>query len=160
MSKQNLVSGVLSTEALASINQNLSQIREQLTFSISLSADEMRSLFKAGNGYKPFLDVAFTTAAANPGILPGVFDRDEYRRDYELAVALSPILSQLKELTESVNATLTALNSDLITDSLDVYSAAKLNQDKVPGLKASVEEMSVFFKRTRRKPETVGTVAS
>ena len=157
MSKQNLVSGVLSPEALASINQSLSQVKEQLTFSISLSADEMRTLFKAGNGYKPFLDVAYTTATANPGILPGVFDREEYRRDYELSMALSPILSQLKELTESVNATLTALNSDLLTDSLDVYSAAKLHQDKVPGLKASVEEMAVFFKKKR--PATVASIA-
>lgn len=151
---QNLISATLSAQDAAEVQQDLLNAKTKLSFLLSLQTGDTITLFKVGNAYLPFIDLAHQTAIAHPEILPGVFDKDEFIRDYMLLSALRPIFSQVNELLESVQKTFTAVGSDAMIEALEVYTAVKQNKDKVPGLAATAEQMAVFFKKNKSKTES------
>ena len=151
MAMQNLVSASLGAEAKATVRKDLDEIRKTLGFLTSLGSEDVRSIFKASKGYAPLLDKAYATAASHPEILPAVFPLEEFRKDYQLYKDLEPIALEIEELAESVQKTMMALSSDTMLETLDVYSAVKVNANKVPGLKVVADEMSVFFAKPKRK---------
>ena len=150
---QNLISASLSAEDAAEVQQNLIAAKSKLGFLLSLQTDDIATLFKVGNAYLPFIEKAYQTVLTHPEILPGVFDKDEFIRDYNLLVSLRPIFNQINELAEGIQKTFMAVGSDTMVAALEVYSAVKQNKDKVPGLAVTADEMAVFFKRTRAKTE-------
>lgn len=150
---QNLISANLSAEDAAAVQQNLADAKTRLNFLLSLQTSDIVTLFKAGNAYLPFIEKAYQAMQAHPEIIPPVFDKDEFTRDYELLNALRPIFTQITELEESIRRTFTAVGSDAMIEALEVYNAVKQNKDKVPGLAATADEMAVFFKRSRAKTE-------
>jgi len=154
MATQNLVSASLSAETRADVMNKLAAIKKSLGFLLSLPVNQKQSLFKVGNGYAPFVEKAYGVVSAHPEILPSVFDADEFKKDYQLSKDLAAITDQMRQLADSLNDTLVAVNSDAITEALEVYSAVKQNSNRVPGLKVAEEEMSQFFKKPKRK-ETV-----
>jgi len=105
---------------------------------------------KVGNVMLPFLEKAFNTVAEHPEILPSVFDKDEFIRDYQLTKDLVPISNLLNELTSAIENTLYAANSDCMVEALEVYAAVQQNKDKVPGLDVISAELKAFFKRSRK----------
>lgn len=148
---QNLISATLSAEDTAAVLQNLADAKTRLNFLLSLQTSDIVTIFKVGNAYLPFIDLAYETVVAHPEILPGVFDKDEFIRDYNLLSALRPIFNQINELAEGILRTFQAVGSDAMVGALEVYTAVKQNKDKVPGLAATADEMSVFFKRSKAK---------
>lgn len=148
---QNLISASLSAEDAATVQQNFMAAKDKLGFLLSLQTEDVITLFKAGNAYLPFIDLAYQAMKAHPEIIPAVFDKDEFERDYTLLSALRPIFNQINELAEGIQKTFMAVGSDSLVASLDVYDFVKQNKDKVPGLAATAEQMGVFFKRTRTK---------
>lgn len=151
---QNLISATLLAQDAAEVQQSLSNAKAKLGFLLSLQTNDVITLFKVGNAYLPFIDLAYQTVVAHPEILPGVFDKDEFIRDYTLLNALRPIFNQMNELLESVQKTFTAVGSDAMIEALEVYTAVKQNKDKVPGLAATAEQMAVFFRKTKPKTES------
>jgi hypothetical protein len=148
---QNLISATLSADEAAVIQQSLIDVKSRLNFLLSLQTDDIVSLFKVGNAYLPFIEKAYQTMVAHPEILPGVFDQGEFTQDYNLLNTLRPIYNQVNELAESIQKTFTAVGSDAMVASLEIYSAVKQNKDKVPGLAATANEMAVFFKKSKAK---------
>jgi hypothetical protein len=148
---QNLVSATISAEDVEKVTQNLSEIKGVLQFLTTLQSDDIQGLFKVGNNYQPFIDQAFLAAKSHPEILPGIFDKDEFLRDCDLIKALRPIVTQIKELNDSLQNTFFAANSDAMVGALEVYSAVKQNRDKVPGLNVVADDMAVFFKKSPKK---------
>jgi len=120
-------------------------------FLLSLQPDDIQSIFKAGVGYLPFIDLAYAVVTEHPEILPSVFNVEEFKKDYALAKDLAPIVLQVGELNEGLQKTSTAVNSDAMAAGFDVYAAVKLNKDKVPGLKVVADQMGVFFQKQARK---------
>lgn len=104
-----------------------------------------------GNAYLPFIEKAYQTIQAHPEIIPPVFNQDEFANDYQLLNALRPIFNQINELAESIQKTFTAVGSDAMVASPEIYSTVKQNKDKVPGLAATASEMAVFFKKSKAK---------
>ena len=151
MTTQNVISATLNEKSKTDILQKLSDIKSQLSFLITLDTDQAKSLFKAGNGYSPFIEKAHAAAKAHPDILPKVFATDEFEKDCNLIAALTPIAAQVNELAKSLQDSLVAANSDAVTEALEVYAAIKQHKDKVPGLAATYDELSVFFQRSKRK---------
>ena len=151
MPAQNLVSASITSEVKANILQKLEEIRGEMDFLLTLQADEVRALYKASNTYFPFIEKAYNAVIDHPAIMPGVFDTEEFKRDYELSKDLTLIGNQVNELAEGIENTLMAVNSDAMSGALEVYSAVKQNRDKVPGLNVVADEMAVFFKRPRKK---------
>lgn len=151
MAFQNLVSATIPSETLERVLANLATIKTDLNFLLDLKASEIQSLFKVGNAFAPFLEKAYSVVVQHPTLMPGVFDVDEFKRDYHLAKDLGAISDMLNELATGVGNTLTAVNSDALAGGLDVYAAIKRNSDKVPGLKVAGSEMGEFFKRSKKK---------
>ena len=155
MSTQNLVSATLDPATKTTILTTLATLKNQLDFKVSLTPDEIRGLPKAGESLSPLIDKAAAVIANHPQILPRAFNEAEFKRDYQLQNDLLPIVGQINELAEIVNNTLLAIKSDLFTASLEVYSAATHQADKVAGLNETVADMKVHFKRTRKTAPTV-----
>ncbi len=151
MAQQNLVSASLSAEAKAEIVKDLAEIKKRLGFLTSLGKKEVKTLFKAGNGYAPLLDKAYQTVTDNPDIMPRVFSLEEFRKDYQLYKDLAPIASQIEQLSDSLQNTMIALASDTMMETLEIYQAVKANKNKVPGLDTVAEDMSVFFAKQHAK---------
>jgi len=151
MPSQNLISASLAPETKADIMGKLDDIRKQLAFLLSLQPGDIQGLFKAGNGYAPFLEKAYFAVNQHPQIMPGVFDVEEFRKDYNLSKDLGAIVSQINQLADGLNNTMIAVNSDTMAASLEVYAAVKQNRDKVPGLNVIAQEMGEFFKKAKKK---------
>ena len=154
MCAQNLVSAVISPELKTSITTKLEGLKTDLNFVISLLPEEKNEFLKVKNVMMPFLDKTYDAATSHPEILPGVFDKDEFVKDYQLTKDLAPIVAQLEELTSAISNTLYAANSDTMVEALEVYAAVQQNKDKVPGLDTIAAELKGFFKRTRKAAPT------
>lgn len=148
---QNLISATLQAEDAADVQQSLAAVKAKLSFLLSLQTEDVATLFKMGNVYLPFIDKAYQTMVAHPEIIPPVFNQEEFSMDYNLLSALRPIYSQINELAESIQKTFTAVGSDALVASLEINSAVKQNNDKVPGLAITADEMAVFFKKSKAK---------
>jgi len=150
MAVQNLVSASLAAEAKDEILKSLVEIRGKLDFLLTLQADEVSGIFKAGKEYMPFLDLCHSAAKSHPEMLSGVFNMAEFDRDYLLSKDLGTIADAVHELCEAVDHTVTAARSDALVSGLDVYSASKLHRDKIPGLGRLVDAMAQYFKKSPR----------
>jgi len=148
---QNLISATLSVSDAALVQQSLTTVKDKLPFLSVLQAADISSLFKLGNAYLPFIDKIHEVVITHPEILPGIFDKEEFLRDYDLFMTLRPILNQINELAEGVQKTYTALGSDTLVAALEVYSAVKQSKDKVPGLSVMNDELAVYFKKSKQK---------
>ena len=155
--KQNLITASLITTDAAEVQLKLKEAKEKLNFLLSLQTTDINGIIKLGNAYLPFIDIVHRTVIEHPEILPAVFDKEEFLNDYALLSTLRPILAQLNELTESVQKTFYAVGSDVLVASLEVYSSVKQQQDKVPGLKATADEMALFFKKAKAAKTRVNT---
>lgn len=153
MCAQNLVSAVISPELKASITSKMEGLKTDLNFVISLLPEKKNEFLKVKNVMMPFLDKTYDAATAHPEILPGVFDKDEFVKDYQLTKDLAPIVTQLETLTSAISNTLYAANSDTMVEALEIYAAVQQHKDKVPGLDTVAAEMKEFFKKTK-KPKT------
>jgi len=149
MTAQNLVSATLAETTKNDILKKLNDIRSKLDFLITLDAAQVRSLFKASNGFAPFIEKAYAVSTAHPDILPPVLDVGEFQKDFALIQALTPIQVLVNELAEGIRNTLLAANSDAMAQSLEIYAAVKQHADKVPGLAVANNDLSVFFQKHR-----------
>ena len=91
---------------------------------------------------------------AHPEILSGVFNKDEFDKDYALFKAIQPIGQQINQINEGLQKAVIAVGSDSLDEALEIYAAVKQNKDKVPGLSVTYEAMAAFFKRSRIKSAT------
>jgi hypothetical protein len=151
--EQNLISATLSAADAAEVQQSLTAAKLKMPFLSTLQNAEVNSVFKPGNTYVPFIDRIYEVFETHPEILPPVFNKEEFVRDYKLFKAIGPIYSQLLELMEVVKKTYMAVGSDTLVGSLDIYSAVKQNKNKIPGMSATGDELGEFFKRTWEKKD-------
>jgi len=148
MPAQNLVSAHLAPETKTEILKAISDVRNRLEFLLSLQTKEIQGIFKASSGFAPFLELCYQATNKHPEILPNVFDATEFKQDYLLSRDLSEIASEIAQLSDALEKTLMAVNSDSMTAGLEVYAAVKQNRDKVAGLGVVADKMGEFFKRT------------
>jgi dihydroxyacid dehydratase/phosphogluconate dehydratase len=157
-------SAILSEEDLQEIQQAIALLNRKMPFLIHLSADERRRLYKMGDKSLAFVSNSITVVQTNPEILPASFNIEEFKRDYQLAIALTEIQIQLSQLTEKVDDTLLSVGSDAMSNSLTIYEYVKTAAKRVPGLKSLAEQLSQRFKAMRArapKPEgNGGAIAS
>jgi len=152
MAAQNLISTTLTDEQKASINQKIEGLKTDLGFATSIPGEEKKDYVRIGSSMLPLLDLAHDTVTAHPEILPGVFDKAEFQKDYQLSKDLFSIVAQLDEILESVRNTMFAATSDCMVETLEVYAAVQQHKDKVTGLEATADGMKAYFKK-RSKPQ-------
>ena len=151
---QNLISASLTAAESAEVLESLNAVKSKMPFLSALQSADVSGLYKVGNAYIPFIDKVYQVVVSHPEILPAVFDKEEFLKDYQLFKAIQPVYNLINELAEGVQKTQTTLGSDTLIAALDVYAAVKQNKDKVAGLSVISDEMAEFFKRTRVKAET------
>jgi hypothetical protein len=154
MGIQNLISAVISPELKTSVMTKLTGLKTDLSFVISISPEEKNDYLKVGNVMLPFLDKIYNAVEAHPEILPSIFNKDEFVKDYQLTKELVPILNSLAELTSAVQNTLYAANSDSMVEALEIYAAVQHNKDKIAGMDIIAAELKEFFKKSKKTTTT------
>lgn len=145
MPYQNL-SATVSPDELQEIKDAIAALKAKLPFLISLTNEERQRLFKMGDKSVAFVLNSRTAAQNNPNIFPSSLDLDEFDRDCQLVLALSEILTLLRQLTEEVDDTLVAVGSEAMSTSLTVYDYFKTAAKKTPGLKSVVDQLGDRFR--------------
>jgi hypothetical protein len=153
------ITATLSNADIQQIKAALETIQQKLPFLVNLTAEERRSLCKMGDKSLAFVNNSLNAAQTNRDILPASFDLDEFVRDYQLAVALTELLTGLRQLEEKVDDTLLAVGSEAMSSSLTVYDYVKTAAKKTPGLKTLAEQLGERFKALRVKTSKSGSAS-
>ncbi|MHC5744797.1 MAG: hypothetical protein ACYTXT_23435 [Nostoc sp.] len=151
MAYQNIAAS-LSPQDIQEIKAALQTVQKKMPFLITLSTEERRKLVKMGDKSLAFVNNSITAAQSNREILPATFDVEELVQDYQLAAALTELLTSMQQLTEQVDDTLMAVGSEAMTSSLTVYDYVKTASKKTPGLKTVAEQLGERFKAIKGRP--------
>lgn len=143
---QNLVSGTLSAEDAAAVRAAIETIRQKLPFLTGLDPETRRGLPRMGDKSRAFVHKCLELANQNVGMLPRAFDLDEYNRDVALEGELLPLAESVRQLSEMIDDTLTAVRSDAYLASLMVYQSAK-TAGKGTGLDGALDDLGRRFGR-------------
>jgi hypothetical protein len=149
---QNLVSMVITKEQQATVLSLIAQILQILAGTISLDADERRSLTSMGSGSDRFVRIVFRALQQNPDIVPRNLDLAEAAADLEALETLLPILSALQQVVARVEDTRLALGSDLMNMANRGYALMQAN-GSADGLEEALNEASYRYAKKRRKPK-------
>jgi len=152
MADSNLIDAVLSADRQAAIATHLAALKADLSFLISLTAEDRQALPKMGDKTQAFVEKASDVTTRHPEILPGRFNAEGFRHDVELARVLTPILREVRELYAKLDDTVFAASSEAFSAALLVYQYAKTNN--LGGeLDDDLAEMGRRFSRkTRAQP--------
>jgi hypothetical protein len=153
MAYQN-ISSVVSPEDMQQIRNHIAALNALLPFLVALSADERRSLVKLGPKSADFVADASAAVASFSSILPSSFDITEYQRDTRLFNLLSEIKLLIDSLKEKIDNTYSAVGSEAMEASLEVYAYVQTAKDRVPGLKSVAEKLSERFKNKNSRKKT------
>lgn len=146
---QNLVNSSLEDATVDSITSAIDGFYTQLPFLVSVSSDDKGSLLKLGPNYTPFADNIDTLVKDYPKILSGIFDKEGYFADRALYPKVEKLHAKVGAFFKALDDTKTALGSDIMVASIDAYTSAVQNKDKVPGLSTLVSKLQEFFKKRR-----------
>ena len=146
---QNLVNAELPAADAVEIDTAIETIKSKTNFTISLTPEEKAGLVKMGNVFRQPVVIAMNVVTEHPEIMPGTFDVANFKKDYNLVLALQPISQKLHVLLQAIDDTIMAAESDSVTAMLEVYGEVKTHKDKLPGLNAVYNEMRTFFPRKR-----------
>jgi hypothetical protein len=142
---------------LDAVKAAIATINSKLPFLVTLASDEKQSLMKLGPRSADFVADCNATAGSFPSILPPSFDRNEYTKDTSLFKALSDIKLQLDSVHEKVTDTYTAVGSEAMQASLEVYAYVQTAKDRTPGLKNVADKLKDRFKgQGKRKKSADG----
>ena len=152
-----MVSAVLASDKKASILEKLTGVKTDLGEGaiITLNLQDKRLYIKVGNTYIPFINIGYNVIQQHPKIMPGTFSIQEYKNDVLYGRDLGEILGVLHELTKVIEETYFAVNSDAMSETLEVYAAVQNNVGKVSGMDAYASDMKAFFRKS--KPSKPGT---
>jgi hypothetical protein len=153
------ITATLSDADIKDIKAVLQTIQNKLPFLVNLTTDERRSLVKMGDKSLAFVNNSLNAAQANRDILPASFDVEEFVQDYQLAVALTEVLTGLRQLEEQVDDTLLAVGSEAMSSSLTVYNYVKTAAKNTPGLKSLAEQLGERFKAIKGRPSKANSVS-
>ena len=150
MGYQNISVNLVQAD-LDAVKTAIATINSKLPFLVTLDKSEKQSLVKLGSRSADFVADCSSAVATFPAILPASFDKNEYNKDTSLFKALSEIKLQLDSLCEKVNDTYTAVGSESMQASLEVYAYVQTAKDRTPGLKNVADKLKERFKGQGRK---------
>jgi hypothetical protein len=145
MSYQN-ISYSLPQADIDAVKAALETITGKLPFLITLDAAERKALFKLGPKSADFVKDASVASVNFSTILPASFDKAEYAKDTALFDGLGDLKSLIDSLQEKIDNTYTAVGSEAMVASLEVYAYVQTAADRTPGLKSVAEKLKDRFK--------------
>ena len=140
------ISSVLADVDKTAILTKLNDIKVLLTFLVNLTKDEKRGLQSLSPGNEPFVTKALTYAEANAGLVPPYLNVPEFRKDYNLALALQAILQVSSPLQEGLEDTTAAVGHEAYKAALTFYGAVQqAAQLNVPGADTIADDLAQRF---------------
>jgi hypothetical protein len=134
------------------ILQLLTLLREKLPPLRDLTAEERRSLSGMGDKNRSFAGKVLEVILQNPEFLPRSFDIQKYQQNLATFDDLSAIALALTRLLDLVNATTTAIGSEVYDDALLAYRYAKASGQGA-SLEAMFSEMKQRFAQQGKKKD-------
>ncbi|MCU0548196.1 MAG: hypothetical protein MUC48_02500 [Leptolyngbya sp. Prado105] len=119
-------------------------LREVLPPLRDLTVEERRSLPGMGDANRTFAGKVLEVILQNSDFLPRTFDLDRYQNQLETFDNLSAIARRMTQLSNLINATMTAIGSEVHDSSLTVYRYAKASGQGA-SLDAAKAEMKQRF---------------
>jgi len=141
------ISYALVQADIDAVKTAITTINTKLPFLVTLDAEERKALFKLGPKSADFVNDASAAVTNFPNILPTTFDKTEYGKDTALFKALGEIKLLIDSLQEKLDNTYTAVGSEAMTASLEVYAYVQTAADRTPGLKSVADKLKERFKR-------------
>ena len=142
----NQISAALSDQAVTNIKKSINDIRQQLPFLVTLTADERRTLPKMGDVTLNFVGKAISYMENNATLVPPFVNVAEARKDYELANKLLVLVQLMEQLTSQSDDTLMLAGSEAYVASLSFYNSVKYAAGKgIPGAKEAYDELRKRF---------------
>nr|VFJ53220.1 MAG: hypothetical protein BECKDK2373B_GA0170837_104126 [Candidatus Kentron sp. DK] len=149
------IDATLSPKDIEAIKAHIDAIVKKLPFLINLTTKERGSLVKAGPDSVSFIQNALSAAQDHPGILPGNFSTDEFKRDVDLFTALTDVDAVIASLASEVDDTRLAVGSEAMQEAIQVYTYVKAAAKTTPGLKPVAKQLGERFRKAKaKKPES------
>lgn len=140
---------------MSQINRNeilqlLTLLQDKLPPLRDLTAEERRSLSGMGDKNRSFAGKVLEVILQDPDFLPRSFDVNQYQRDLATFDDLSTIALALTRLLDLVNATATAIGSEVYDDALSAYRHAKASSQGA-SLEAMLTEIKQRFAQQEKR---------
>jgi hypothetical protein len=119
------VSGTVTSADVNDILAALDVVHAKLPFLITLSTQERREAPKMGEKSIGFDDKCRVYMTNNPEFIPGYVDAAEVAAERDLRAQVMHVFSLLNALTEKVDDTLMAINSEIWVKDLAYYQSVR-----------------------------------
>ena len=159
MSRNNLISAAISPEQKAEVLKCLSDAQNILSFLINISAADKKRLTKMGTRSVGFVDECIATFDEFGSLLPSNLDLAEIKKDRVLQEDLMAISIKVSALHESLQDSLAALNSDLMTACNDGYAILQRSGIRDNAVKMAVERIGKRYSRRARPAAPLSATA-
>jgi hypothetical protein len=118
-----------------------------------LTAEERKSLSGMGDANRTFAGKILEVILQNPDFLPRTFDTEQYQRKLEAFDNLSTIARKMTQILALVNATMTAIGSEIHDGSLTVYRYANASGQgaSLDAAKADLKQRFVSNSKGKKK---------
>jgi hypothetical protein len=145
----NIISAVVAPLTLDEVLSKLDEISALLPFLISLTPGQRKSLHKMGNQTVAYVQSAYSHAVQHPALVPTYINMAEFKKDVDLVVAVSSILSKAYDLINGLEDTGMLAGSEAINYAGAFYDAVKIAAKKnVAGAKAIAADLKTNFVRS------------
>jgi hypothetical protein len=146
MSKTNKISAVILEKDMITIVNHVEDIKNKLPFRIDLSPEEKQELPKMRDRNASWVLKTLEYAQANPSLVPGYVDLQEWAKDVKLVQDLLKLYRPLAQLVSQLDDSLTLAGSEAMMASLAYYNNLKgAAKAGVPGTKPMLEDLSSRF---------------
>ena len=98
-----------------------------------------------------FVQNAMAAAKNNPGLLPAIFDVDQFASDVDLFAVLTELTTLFKQLFSQSDDTRLAVGAASIAGASQVYKHVQIGVRTTPGLKPLSDQLGNAFKRSSQK---------
>jgi hypothetical protein len=147
----NRISAEISDEQVEQILISMREIRKNLPFLVTLSAEDRRSVSKMGAKSVGFDEKCENYMNNRPEFMPGFVQLTEVKRDRQLRAQMLKFASDLETLAGSVDDTLLLLSSEIWSADLAYYQSAREAARRIVfGAQDVYDDLSMRFPKIGR----------
>jgi len=148
MAKKNTGSKLAAPD-FAGLKQNLNALRAQMPFLTSLTGDQRKAALKIGDSRVAFIENAVNAAQNNPDVLPSVFNAQAFADQVTFMTQLDDFYRLVDQFNTDVTDTRLKLNSDVMSQALEVKQHIALAAKRNPSLKAVSDLLAESFRNVK-----------
>ncbi len=149
--KNNLISGEVKPEDKKAALGDLKKHQETFNFGVSLTPAERSAMPSLGDHRTAYVQKCISIAESRPEILPGTFQVDELKKDYQLAKDLEVLAMEAKNLVETLTDNQIVAGAETYKAALMVKKYLEAANDNDPSYDNMVKELEDFFQKAKKE---------